>query len=61
MALGLGSDFDGTQVPAELGSAAGLQNLVRTMRERQFGEKLIEKICYRNWLSLLGRTWGPGR
>jgi microsomal dipeptidase-like Zn-dependent dipeptidase len=27
------------------------------MRERQFGQKLIEKLCYRNWLRVLKKTW----
>jgi membrane dipeptidase len=55
--VGLGSDFDGAQVPSGLGSAAGLQNLVEAMRERQFGKALIEKVCFRNWLHVLKRTW----
>ena len=56
--VGLGSDFDGTMVPPELGNAAGLQVLVQAMRERGFGEPLIEKVCFRNWLRVLRRTWG---
>ena len=55
--VGLGSDFDGATIPAELGSAAGLQILVEKMRERQFGMALIEKICFRNWLRVLTKTW----
>jgi membrane dipeptidase len=55
--VGLGSDFDGATIPAELGSAAGLQILVEAMRERQFGQALIEKVCFRNWLRVLGKTW----
>jgi membrane dipeptidase len=56
--VGLGSDFDGAQIPAEIGNAAGLQTLVEIMRKRGFGEPLIEKLCYRNWLRVLRRTWG---
>ena len=55
--VGLGSDFDGASIPAELGSAAGLQILVEKMRERQFGQTLIEKVCFRNWLRVLKKTW----
>jgi membrane dipeptidase len=55
--VGLGSDFDGATIPAELGSAAGLQILVEKMRERQFGQPLIEKVCFRNWLRVLKKTW----
>ena len=47
---GLGSDFDGAKIPAGIGNAAGLQNLVQVMRARGYGEPLIEKLCYRNWL-----------
>jgi membrane dipeptidase len=56
--VGLGSDFDGATIPAELGNAAGLQVLVQAMRKREFGEPLIEKLCFRNWLRALARTWG---
>jgi membrane dipeptidase len=56
--VGLGSDFDGAQMPEQLGNAAGLQKLVQALRQRGFGEPLIEKLCFRNWLRVLERTWG---
>lgn len=56
--VGLGSDFDGAMIPDAIGTAAGLPNLVAAMRARQFGEPLIEKICFENWMRVLGRTWG---
>jgi len=56
--VGFGSDFDGALISAELGNAGGLQMLVEAMRKRGFGEALIEKLCFRNWLGVLGRTWG---
>jgi membrane dipeptidase len=56
--VGLGSDFDGALISAELGNAGGLQILVDAMRKRGFGEPLIEKLCFRNWIRVLGRTWG---
>lgn len=56
--VGLGSDFDGAGIPKAMGSAAGLQHLVEDMRLRQFGDALIEKICHRNWLRVLEKTWG---
>jgi membrane dipeptidase len=56
--VGIGSDFDGTMIPDGIGNAAGLQNLVQAMRQRGFGEPLIEKLCFRNWLRVLRRTWG---
>jgi membrane dipeptidase len=55
--VGLGSDFDGATIPAGIGNAAGLQNLVEVMRARDFGEPLIEKVCFKNWLRVLGQTW----
>jgi membrane dipeptidase len=56
--VGFGSDFDGALIPAELGDAGGLQVLVQAMRKRGFGAPLIEKLCFRNWLRVLARTWG---
>ena len=55
--VGLGSDFDGAQMPADLENAGGLQKLVAAMRARGFSQKLIEKVCYRNWLRVLKKTW----
>jgi membrane dipeptidase len=45
-------------IPVGIGSAAGVPNLVAAMRKRQFGEPLVEKICFENWLRVLERTWG---
>lgn len=56
--LGLGSDFDGATVPAELGDVAGLPRLLDAMMAHGYGTELVEKIAHRNWLSLLERTWG---
>jgi membrane dipeptidase len=56
--VAFGSDFDGAKVLAGIGNAAGLQNLVELMRTRGFGESLIEKLCFRNWLRVLRQTWG---
>jgi membrane dipeptidase len=56
--VGFGSDFDGAQMPAELGDASGLPKLVQALRNRGFGEPLIEKLCFRNWLRVLRQTWG---
>ena len=55
--VGFGSDFDGAPMPAELGNAAGLPKLVDRLRQRGFDEMLIEKLCWRNWLGVLRRTW----
>ena len=55
--VALGSDFDGALICREMGSVAGLPALVAAMRARGFGEELIAKICHRNWLGVLERTW----
>jgi len=55
--VGFGSDFDGAMIPKRLGNAAGLQALVEVMRARGYGQPLIEKLCFRNWLRVLERTW----
>jgi membrane dipeptidase len=56
--VGFGSDFDGAPMPAELGNAAGLPKLIAALRDRGFGHDLIEKLCFRNWLRVLRKTWG---
>ena len=56
--VGFGSDFDGATVPAGIGDAAGLQNLMVIMRTRGYDEPLIEKLCFKNWLRVLRQTWG---
>jgi membrane dipeptidase len=55
--VGLGSDFNGAKIPSGQGSAAGLQNLVDAMRASGFDRPLIEKVCFKNWLRVLGQTW----
>jgi membrane dipeptidase len=56
--VGIGSDFDGAPMPAELGNAAGLPKLIAALRDRGFSHDLIEKLCFRNWLRVLRKTWG---
>jgi membrane dipeptidase len=55
--VGFGSDFDGAMVPKGLGNAAGLPAIVEVMRARGYNQALIEKLCWRNWLRVLERTW----
>ncbi len=54
--VALGSDFDGATVPAGIGSAAGNPILIQAMLDHGYGEALVKKIAYQNWLSLLERT-----
>ncbi len=55
--VALGSDFDGAVVPHELGSAAGLQNLIAHLRRRGFGDAAIAKVAHGNWLRVLRETF----
>jgi membrane dipeptidase len=56
--VGLGSDFDGARIPAFIGDVSGVPKLVEAMSNAGFGEDLIEKICWKNWLRVLEKTWG---
>jgi membrane dipeptidase len=56
--VGLGSDFDGARIPGFIGDVSGVPNLVEAMSGAGFGGELIEKICWKNWLRVLERTWG---
>jgi len=56
--VGLGSDFDGAPMPHNMETAAALPNLRQAMKDHQFGEAVIAKICHKNWLAFIGRTLG---
>ena len=56
--VGLGSDFDGAEIPQILGDVAGLPRLVEALRAHGYDEALLRKLCHENWLSLLDRTFG---
>lgn len=56
--VGLGSDFDGAEMPADLADVAGLPRLLDALRAHGFGADLVEKIAWKNWLAVLGRVWG---
>ncbi|RMF40315.1 MAG: membrane dipeptidase [Alphaproteobacteria bacterium] len=53
--VALGSDFDGAPIPRELGDVAGLPALVGAMRQAGYDDELIDRICWRNWIELIGR------
>lgn len=56
--VGFGSDFDGALVPKDIGSCAGLPALRQAMADHGIGAEMMEKLCYRNWLRVLRKTWG---
>ena len=55
--VGLGSDFDGAMVPAAIGDISGLPNLRAAMVAHGYDDALMAKLCNRNWLGVLERTW----
>lgn len=56
--VGLGSDFDGAPIPPEIGDAAGLPRLIEALAKHGYGNALIEKIAWKNWVDVLERTIG---
>ena len=56
--VALGSDFDGALMPNFLGSAAGLPKLVAAMQAHGFGEALIRRLLWQNWLDFIARVIG---
>jgi len=57
--VAFGSDFEGAQVPEELGGVSGLPRLVAALRTAGHDEESLELITHRNWLRVLERTWRP--
>ncbi|MFW5826601.1 MAG: dipeptidase [Alkalispirochaeta sp.] len=56
--IGLGSDFDGVEIPQEIGSVRGLPRLVRAFSDWGYSDEEIRGIAHENWLRVLATTWG---
>ncbi len=56
--VALGSDFDGALMPEFLGDASGLPKLTAAMERAGYGEALIRRILWDNWLDMIGRVIG---
>ena len=56
--VAIGSDFDGAVIPSIIGDASGLPVLIDALLAHGFGRELVEKIAWKNWVSLLERTIG---
>jgi membrane dipeptidase len=56
-AVGLGSDFDGATMPAELGDVTGLPAVLAALRGAGFSEDDVAAIAWGNWLRVLRETW----
>jgi membrane dipeptidase len=55
--VALGSDFDGTSVPAALGDVAGLPRLLDALREGGFSASEVTAIAWENWRRVLAAWW----
>lgn len=55
--VAMGSDFDGTTVPSEIGDVGGLPRILLALREQGFDGDSIYKIAFGNWVRVLGETW----
>ncbi|MDR5651700.1 dipeptidase [Ruixingdingia sedimenti] len=56
--VALGSDYDGALTPRAVGGAEGLPVVIAAMRAAGFGEALVNRICWENWLGLVRRVIG---
>lgn len=55
--VALGSDFDGTTIPAELGDVAGVPKVLQALRQAGFSERDVEAIAWHNWRRVLAAWW----
>jgi membrane dipeptidase len=55
--VAFGSDFDGTEIPAELGDVSGYPKLVALLEGAGFTTQEMEMICSQNWIRVLKNTW----
>jgi membrane dipeptidase len=56
--VALGSDYDGTTIPVELGDAAGTPRLLEVLRTAGgFDDRELSLIAWANWRRVLGAWW----
>ncbi|MGD2048883.1 MAG: dipeptidase [Chloroflexota bacterium] len=55
--VALGSDFDGADMPEDLGDAAGLPRLMAVLAADGYDHKALKKIAHENWQRVLKNTW----
>lgn len=56
--VAFGSDFDGIDLPDELGDVTGLPRLMAVLAMSGVSQAQAEKLAWRNWLRVLKMTWG---
>jgi membrane dipeptidase len=56
--VGLGSDFDGAQMPDDLHDVGRLPALLDALLAGGFNEDDVRAVAHGNWLRVLEQTWG---
>lgn len=56
--VALGSDFDGTTIPAELGDVAGMPKVLDALAQAGFDPAEVAAIAWDNWRRVLAAWWG---
>lgn len=55
--VGIGSDFDGTTIPLEIGDVTGLPRLMNILRQSGYDNASLRKLAHENWVRVLRKTW----
>ncbi len=55
--VSFGTDFDGTDIPAVVGDAAGLPLILRALKAEGYSDTSLERICHGNFLRVAGAVW----
>ncbi|WP_026694209.1 dipeptidase [Peribacillus kribbensis] len=55
--VALGSDFDGTTIPAEMKDVTGMPILIEKLKQRGYSYDHLKKIAWENWVRVLHQTW----
>jgi membrane dipeptidase len=55
--VGLGSDFDGANMPDDLADVSRLPSLVDALSDAGFGESDLRAVAHGNWVRVLEETW----
>lgn len=55
--VALGSDFDGTVIPAAVGDVAGMPKVLEALTEVGFGPSEVDAIAWGNWRRVLAAWW----
>ena len=55
--VAIGSDFDGSLIPRDIGDVSGLPNLIKALFNYGFDEASVRKIACENWLRIFSESW----